>query len=67
MPIFWPGEFHGLYSPWGCKECNMTERLSHTLVEKLSSELDSNSYLCPQMRNGILVKSVCASVSILIK
>ena len=19
-PIFWPGEFHGLYSPWGCKE-----------------------------------------------
>ena len=19
-PVFWPGEFHGLYSPWGCKE-----------------------------------------------
>ena len=19
-PEFWPGEFHGLYSPWGCKE-----------------------------------------------
>ena len=19
-PAFWPGEFHGLYSPWGCKE-----------------------------------------------
>ena len=18
-PLFWPGEFHGLYSPWGCK------------------------------------------------
>ena len=18
--VFWPGEFHGLYSPWGCKE-----------------------------------------------
>ena len=18
--IFWPGEFHGLYGPWGCKE-----------------------------------------------
>jgi len=17
-PVFWPGEFHGLYSPWGC-------------------------------------------------
>ena len=24
----WPGEFHGLYSPQGCKELDMTERLS---------------------------------------
>ena len=23
-----PGEFHGLYSPWGCKELDMTEQLS---------------------------------------
>ena len=27
-PIFWPGEFHGLYIPWGCKESDMTEKLS---------------------------------------
>ena len=27
-PEFWPGEFHGLYSPWGCKESDMTEQLS---------------------------------------
>ena len=27
-PVFWPGEFHGLYSPWGCKESHMTDRLS---------------------------------------
>ena len=26
-PVFWPGEFHGLYSPWGCKESDMTEQL----------------------------------------
>ena len=26
-PVFWPGEFHGLYSPWGHKELDMTERL----------------------------------------
>ena len=26
--VFWPGEFHGLYSPWGCKELNTNERLS---------------------------------------
>ena len=25
---FWPGEFHGLCSPWGCKEPDTTERLS---------------------------------------
>ena len=23
--LVWPGEFHGLYSPWGCKESDMTE------------------------------------------
>ena len=25
-PVFWPGEFHGLYSPWACKESDTTER-----------------------------------------
>ena len=29
-PVFWPGEFHGLYSPRGGKESDMTERLSLT-------------------------------------
>ena len=24
-PVFWPGEFHGLYSPWGRKESDMTD------------------------------------------
>ena len=27
-PVFWPGEFHGLYSPWGLKESDTTEWLS---------------------------------------
>ena len=30
--VFWPGEFHGLYSPWGHKESDMTEPLSLTMV-----------------------------------
>ena len=30
-PVFWPGEFHGLYSPWGRKELDMTEGLSLSL------------------------------------
>ena len=24
-PVFLPGEFHGLYCPWGCKELDTTE------------------------------------------
>ena len=27
-PVFWPGEFQGLYSPWGGKELDTTEQLS---------------------------------------
>ena len=30
IPVFWPGEFHGLYSPWDCKESDMTEQLNWT-------------------------------------
>ena len=29
-PVFWPGEFHGQYSPWGHKELDVTEQLLHT-------------------------------------
>ena len=25
VPVFWPGEFRGLYSPWGHKESDTTE------------------------------------------
>ena len=27
-PVFWPGEFHGLYSPWSHRESDVTEWLS---------------------------------------
>ena len=27
-PLFWPGEFHGLYNPWGCKESDTTEQFA---------------------------------------
>ena len=30
-PVFWPGEFHGMYSPWGRKESDTTEGLSLSL------------------------------------
>ena len=28
FPAFWPGEFHGLYRPWGHKESDMTKKFS---------------------------------------
>ena len=31
-PVFWPGEFHGLYSPWSHKEWDKTEWLSLSLT-----------------------------------
>ena len=31
-PVFWPGEFHGLYSSWGHKESDTTERLSLFII-----------------------------------
>ena len=30
-PVFWPGEFYELYSPWDRKELDMTEQLSLSL------------------------------------
>ena len=33
-PVFWPGEFQGLHSPWGRKESDTTERLSLSLHSK---------------------------------
>ena len=33
-PVFWPREFHELYSPWGHKESGMTEQLSLHFTSK---------------------------------
>ena len=36
-PVFWPGEFHGLYSSWGHKQSDMTEQLLLSLWRKTPS------------------------------
>ena len=33
-PVFWPGEFHGLYSPWDRKASDTTNRLSLKIISK---------------------------------
>ena len=45
-PVFWPGEFHGLHSPWGRKESDTTKRLSlinDTEEESLAACLSNRS------------------------
>ena len=32
LPVFWPGEFHGFYSLWSCKESGTTEWLSLSIA-----------------------------------
>ena len=43
-PVFWPGEFHGPYSPWGHKKSDTTERHSLSRV-KGSEGRDTGSFL----------------------
>ena len=43
-PVFWPGEFHGLYSSWGCKELDMTELLSLSYSHFYTRKLKSNTF-----------------------
>ena len=36
-PVFWPGEFHGLYTPWGHQPSDTTEQLSLSARQALLS------------------------------
>jgi len=42
-PVFWPGEFHGLYNPWGCKESDTTKQLSLSLSLRKQGKLQINN------------------------
>ena len=35
-PVIWPGEFHGLDSPWSRKDLDTTERLSVLLLVRIT-------------------------------
>ena len=42
-PVFWPGEFHGLYSPRGRKESDTTEGLSLSGYMEMEWQVDYSS------------------------
>ena len=50
IPVFWPEEFHGLYSPWGHKESDTTEQLSLPLNVRIKFKkkaLPKEEKCCP--------------------
>ena len=55
-PVFWPGKFHGLYSPWGRKELDRTEQLSLSLCQH--TEVTQDGLHPWSHRNGIIFRQV---------
>ena len=58
--VFWPGKFHGLYSPWGCKKLDTTEQLLLSLPMIAQIWKNSSIYLGEWISmihsyNGILI------------
>ena len=49
-PVFWPGEFHGLYSPWGCRESVCWTVTFSTLVSLQVSVQFSRSVVSDSLR-----------------
>jgi len=64
-PVFWPGEFHGLYNPWGSKESDMTEpslslfRPHPGLAGRETRDTKSHNLLYPSLCNDC-----CTSCSV---
>ena len=50
-PVFWPGEFHGLYSSWGHKELDMTEWLSLSGARERYRKINHSSH--PEIKHYI--------------
>ena len=75
-PVFWPGEFHGLYSPWGHKESDMTSNFHFTSlhftfwffpdkyleVELLGYRRDACTQLCLTLCDPMDCSPPCSSV-----
>ena len=65
-PVFWPREFHALYSPWGRKELDMTEWFSLSLSSpgsgRFSGVGNGNPLQYSCLRNRMDRGAWCATV-----
>ena len=57
-PVFWPGEIHGLSSPWGPKESDTTERLHLEMRSHCSSSSTSGQTLALAAEQSELSKAL---------
>ena len=51
-PLQYSGEFHGLYSPLGCRKLDMTKQLSLHFIHHII-HLPFNSFSCSVMSNSL--------------
>ena len=67
-PVFWPGEFHGLYCLWVCNDPDMTKRLSLPNTFRLSeSKSFAHIRAIHTMIMGIVEKRVVNSICLLMQ
>ena len=59
--VFWSEEFHGLYNPWGCKELDMTEKLSKSLNIFLKATFKEQTTIPCNSRHMLMIKSMLIS------
>ena len=45
-PVFWPGELHGLYSPWGRKESDATFTVKVIIIIFVTFEFSDFIWIC---------------------
>ena len=67
-PVFWPGEFHGLYSPRGRKESDMTEQVSLSfcfcIIFLISFSVLSSSFGCLAIFKINFIKSLFTNATV---
>ena len=53
-PAYWHGELHGLYSPWGHKELDMTERISLSKILSGNKKIGNGEYIQAVLTDNVL-------------
>ena len=56
-PVFWPGEFHELYSPWGCKATQPSDfHFTHSIYSVRECSNFINLHIAVQLSQNHLLK-----------